>query len=221
MSAPCVECGNPHCPNRNAINLDSIEDYAIAAPACIICGCARCDVCNPTNSLQCGCSNEQMAALLVQYYLEDKPSNESIYAKDDSVPLALLLFMVGLPTGTTEGLQYILKSELDDPVEKAAFEHDQFLQAATLATGGQPGAQEQDQPEPTDFWRKKAAKEVHIRDKSSSAALNLFYQAQLGPWDTMREQIDIWQFLICFVNRRVTRMGPTFKGLIRGYKAYI
>ena len=131
-----------------------------------------------------------MAALLVQYYPEDKDSNESIYAKDGLVPLAPLLLMVGLPTGTTEGLQYTLKSELDDPVEKAAFEHDQLLQAATLATGGQPGAREKDQPEPIDFWKQKAAKEVHIRGKSSSSALNLFYQAQLGPWDT-REQIDI------------------------------
>ena len=172
------------------IDLDSIEDYANAAPACVVCGCATCDVCNPTNSPQCGFSNEHMAALLVQFCLEEKDSNESIFAKDENLALAPLLFMVGLPTGTTEGLQYTLKSELDDPVEKAAFEHDQLLQAATLATGGQPGAREQDQPEPTDFWKQKAAKEVHIRGKFSSSALNLLYQAKLGPWVT-REQIDI------------------------------
>ena len=42
-----------------------------------------------------------------------------------------------------------------------------------------------------------------------------------GPCKSGRMQAPpkpIWQILICFVNKNIARMGPTFKGAIKGYK---
>ena len=111
-----------------------------------------------------------------------------------TVPLAPILIIAGLPTGTTEGLQYRLKSCEGSPIEKAAHVHDERLQAATLATGGQPGAQQHAQQDPTAFWKEKASRSVYPRGRSSSSAVDLSFYNQTGPWDT-REQLDIRQTL--------------------------
>ena len=79
--AQCTACGNPSCPDKDAINLDSIEDYANTAPACVSCGMARCHVCNPTCTPQCMCSSDDIAAVLVKHYMADDPE-EDTYRSD-------------------------------------------------------------------------------------------------------------------------------------------
>ena len=62
------------------------------------------------------CSSNDIAAVLVKNYIAGTPEDDTYR----SVPLAPLLIMVGLPRGTTEGLQYRLKSGGSSPIEQAA-----------------------------------------------------------------------------------------------------
>ena len=155
--AQYTACGNPSCPNKDAINLDSIDDYVNPAPACVICGMARCHVCNPMCTQQCMCSSHDIATVILKHYMTADPEEVSYR----TLPLALILIIVGLPTGSTEGLQYRLKSGEGSPIEKAAHVHDERLQATTLATGDQPGAQQHAQQDPTAFWKEKASRSVY------------------------------------------------------------
>jgi len=141
------------------------------------------------------CSTQDISAVLIQKYMEGAPEDDTIYSQAGLVPLTPVLIIAGLPTGTAEGLQYRLKSDEGTPMEQAAYAHEARLQAATLATGGQPGgAQQQTRDEPTDFWNEKARTAVYQRGVSSSSATSLFFQSQRGPWGS-QTQLDIRQTL--------------------------
>ena len=102
------------------------------------------------------CSSDDIATVILKHYMTADPEEVSYR----TVPLAQILIIAGLPTGTTEGLQYRLKSGEGSPIEKAAHVHDERLQAATLATGGQPGAKQHALEDPNAFWREKASLSV-------------------------------------------------------------
>ena len=69
------------------------------------------------------CSAEELSAALIQNYMEGAPEDDTIYSQAGMVPLAPVLIIAVLPTGTTEGLQYRLKSDECTPMEKAAYAH--------------------------------------------------------------------------------------------------
>ena len=67
------------------------------------------------------CISDDIAAVLIKHYMAGEPE-EGTYR---SVPLAPILIIAGVPTGTTEGLQYRLKSGEGSPVKQAAYVHDE------------------------------------------------------------------------------------------------
>ena len=57
---------------------------------------------------------------------------DSVYTKASCPPFAALLLLVGLPTGTEAGIQYVPKSVC---IAQAALDHEKSHFAADLATG--------------------------------------------------------------------------------------
>ena len=108
--AQTVQCGNPQC-QKSGFCLTSMNDYENAASACVVCGMARCDLCNPTNGRLCSCSSEQVASTLVDNDLNFHECNHSLYSAAGHAAIAPVLVIARLPTGAEEGLQYTLKSE--------------------------------------------------------------------------------------------------------------